>query len=225
MTYRAFTQVVRRDLRLAHRRVSDWVNPLLFFVAVSAMFPLGLSPDRVNIGLENLGVGVIWIAALLSSLMGLDRLFRDDFDDGSMEQLALAPVPLLSVVYGKLAAHWLLSAVPLVLLVPVLGLIYQLPATGSAMLALALLLATPSLTVLAGIGAALTANLRGSAVIVGLLVLPLCTPVLIFGARAAVLAMDAEPAAGPLYFLGSLACLAIGLGPLAIAAALRVNLE
>jgi heme exporter protein B len=165
------------------------------------------------------------MAALLSSLMGLDRLFRDDLDDGSMEQLVLAPVPLLSVVYGKVAAHWLLSAVPLVLLVPVLGMIYQLPAAGSAMLALALLLATPTLTVLVAIGAALTANLRGAAVIIGLLVLPLCTPVLIFGARATVLAMASEPAAGPLYFLASLACLAISLGPLAIAAALRISLE
>jgi heme exporter protein B len=225
VAYRAFAQVVGRDLKLGHRRVSDWINPLLFFVAVSAMFPLALSPDRVDIGLDSLGVGVIWMAALLSSLMGLDRLFRDDIDDGSMEQLVLAPVPLLSVVYGKLVAHWLLSAVPLVLLVPLLGMIYQLPAAGSAMLALALLLATPTLTVLVAIGAALTANLRGAAVIIGLLVLPLCTPVLIFGARATVLAMASEPAAGPLYFLGSLACLAISLGPLAIAAALRISLE
>jgi len=231
MPLAACAEVLRRDLKLGYRRVSDWVNPVLFFVAVSALFPLGLSPERMAAAggeayaLRSLGIGVIWMAALLSSLMGLDRLFRDDFEDGSLEQLFLSPAPFLSVVYGKLGAHWLMSAVPLIVLVPVLGMIYQLPLATSLMLAFALLLATPTLTVLVAIGAALTANLRGAAVVIGLTVLPLCAPILIFGARATVLVLDAESAAGPLYLLGSLACIAVSLGPLAIAAALRISLE
>jgi heme exporter protein B len=157
--------------------------------------------------------------------MGLERLFLNDVEDGSMEQLLLSPAPLLSVVYGKLAAHWLVSGLPLIVLVPVVGMIYQLNGDATLMLALSLLLATPTLTVLVGIGAALTVNLRSAAAIIGLLVLPLCSPILIFGARATVLALDAESAAGPLYLLASLALLAVSLGPLAIAAALKIGLE
>lgn len=231
MPYGAFRLVLRRDLKLSFRRVSDWVNPVIFFVAVSVLFPLGLSPERMAaaedaaFGLSSLGIGVIWMSALLASLMGLDRLFRDDCEDGSIEQLFLSPAPFLSVVYGKLGAHWLMSALPLIVLIPFLGLVYQLPIQASFMLAYALLLATPTLTVLVAIGAALTVNLRNASVVMGMMILPLCSPVLIFGARATVLALDAEPAAGPLYLLASLACLAIGLGPLAIAAALRISLE
>jgi heme exporter protein B len=229
MPFDAVGLIFRRDLRLAFRRLSDWVVPLLFFIAVSAMFPLALSPDRFatsdSAGLQSLGIAVLWMAALLSSLMGLDRLFLDDVEDGSMEQLMLSPVPFLAIVYGKLAAHWLVSGLPLIILVPVFGLVYELPLSASLMLAFALLLATPTLTVLVAIGAALTVSLRGAAAIIGLLVLPLASPLLIFGARATVLALDAESAAGPLYFVASLAMLAVSLGPIAIAAALRVSLE
>lgn len=230
MPFRAFATVLRRDLRLASRRISEWANPLLFFVAVGAMFPLALDPGRFDAGpadynLQSLGVGVLFIAALLSSLLGLDRLFHNDIEDGSLEQLMLCPAPRISVIYGKLAAHWLVSGAPLVVLVPVVGLVYALPPPALAILAAAVLLVTPTLTVLVGIGAALTVNLRSAAAIIGLLVLPLCAPILIFGARAAVLALDAESAAGPLYLLASLAVLAVSLGPLAIAAALKVGLE
>jgi len=257
MAFDAVSLIFRRDLRLAFRRPSDWAIPLLFFIAVSAMFPLALSPDRFGAGvgetavaateadaeagggdavetgvagrplygLQSLGIAVLWMAALLSSLMGLDRLFLNDVEDGSMEQLMLSPVPFIALVYGKLAAHWLVSGLPLIVLVPVFGLIYQLPLATSLMLAFALLLATPALTVLVAIGAALTVSLRGAAAIIGLLVLPLASPILIFGARATVLALDAESAAGPLYLIASLAMLAVSLGPIAIAAALRVSLE
>ena len=142
-----------------------------------------------------------------------------------MEQLVLSPAPLISIVYGKLAAHWLVSALPLIFLVPVLGFVYQLPPMALAVLAFAVLLATPSLTVLVAIGAALTVNIRSAAAVVGLVVLPLCSPILIFGARATVLALDGEFAAGPLYLLTSLAFLAVSLGPIAIAAAVKVGLE
>ena len=233
MALRSFQLVLRRDLKIAFRRISEWTHPLLFFVAVSAMFPLAISPDRLAMapgeaeiyGLQSLGIGVIWMGALLASLMGLDRLFLNDIEDGSLEQIVLSAAPLQSVVYGKLVAHWLVSALPLLLIVPLVGLVYRLPAAASAMLALSLLIATPTLTVLVAIGAALTVNLRGATAIIGLLVLPLCSPILIFGARAAVLALDAESAAGPLYFNASLALLAVSLGPIAIAAALRVGLE
>ena len=229
----AFQAVLARDLKLAFRRVSEWANPLLFFIAVAGMFPLALSPDRLAFaggttelyGLQSVGIGVIWMATLLSALMGLDRLFLNDFEDGSMERLVLSPVPFLTVVYGKLTAHWLISALPLILLVPLVGLVYQLPLAAATMLAAALFIATPTLTVLVAIGAALTVTLRSAAVVIGLLVLPLCAPILIFGARAAVLALDADSAAGPLYLLASLAFLAMSLGPIAIAAALKVSLE
>lgn len=233
MPFATFFLIFRRDLKLAFRRMSEWANPLLFFIAVSGMFPLALSPDRLAMapgeselfGLQSLGIGVLWMAALLSSLMGLDRLFLNDVEDGSMEQLVLSPTPFLSIVYGKLAAHWVVSLLPLIVIVPLVGFVYQLSAGASMTLALALLIATPTLTVLVAIGAALTVNLRGAAAIIGLLVLPLCSPILIFGARAAVLALDGETAAGPLYFIASLAFVAVALGPIAIEAALRVSLE
>lgn len=231
MPFGAVGLIFRRDLRVAFRRPSDWGIPLLFFVAVSTMFPLALSPSRLAAdvadayGLQNLGIAVLWMAALLSSLMGLDRLFLNDVEDGSMEQLILSPVPFIAIVYGKLAAHWLVSGLPLIVLVPIFGMIYQLPLAAALMLAFTMLLATPALTVLVAIGAALTVSLRGAAAIIGLLVLPLASPILIFGARATVLALDAEPAAGPLYLIASLAVLAVSLGPIAITAALRVNLE
>lgn len=233
MPFGAVALVFRRDLKLAFRRVSDWVIPLLFFIAVSAMFPLALSPERLSTGgsdvglygQQSLGIAVLWMAALLSSLMGLERLFLNDVEDGSMEQLLLSPVPFIAIVYGKLAAHWLVSGLPLIVLVPIFGLIYQLPLSASLMMAFAMLLATPVLTVLVAIGAALTVSIRSAAAIIGLLVLPLASPILIFGARATVLALDAEAATGPLYFIASLAVLGISLGPIAIAAALKVSLE
>ena len=233
MPFEAIVLVLRRDLRIAIRRVSEWSNPLLFFLAVSLLFPLAIAPDRLTMsgtetelfGLQSLGIAVVWMGALLSSLMGLERLFLNDLDDGSLEQLVLGPVPLIALVYGKLVAHWIVSALPLIVLVPLVGLIYRLPLDAATVLALALLFATPALTVLVAIGAALTVQLRGATAIIGLLVLPLTSPILIFGARAAVLGVEAASAAGPLYLLASLACLAWSLGPIAIAAALRVSLE
>lgn len=233
MPVRSFALVLRRDLRLAFRRVSEWANPLIFFVVVSSLFPLALSPDRIALasdrselyGMQILGVGVVWVTALLASLLGLERLFLNDVEDGSMEQLALSPAPLISVVFGKLAAHWLVSGLPLIVLVPLIGSSYRLPADALLVLALALSLATPTLTVLVAIGAALTVNLRSAGAIVGLLVLPLASPILIFGALGTVFALDGEAVAGPLYLLASLAFLALSLGPIAITAALKVGLE
>jgi heme exporter protein B len=167
----------------------------------------------------------LWVSALLSSLLALEALFRADADDGTLEQLMLSPVPLGVIVLAKVAAHWLVTVMPLIVLVPLLALSFYLPLDALPILALAVLLATPTLSILVALGAALTVSLRRGGSIVGLLVLPLTAPLLIFGTRATDLSLHGEPAAGPLYLLAALAVLGIALGPVAIAAALRVGLE
>jgi heme exporter protein B len=214
---------VQRDLRLAFRRAAELGNPLAFFAIVATLFPLALAPASAV--LPRIGVGVLWVAALLSSVLALASLFQDDLDDGSLDRLMLAPVPLEIVVLARIAAHWLVSAVPLVLIAPAVGYAFQLPPAGLMVLWLALLLATPTLSMLGAIGAALTVGLRRSGSLLGLLVLPLMIPVLIFGARATDLAAQGEPVTGPLYLLAALAALALTLGPIAATAALRVALE
>jgi heme exporter protein B len=219
----AFTVVLARDLRIAFRRVSELANPLLFFVIVASLFPLALSPDPVQ--LRNVGTGVLWVAALLSSLLALEGLFRADAEDGSLEQLLLSPVPVTITVLAKVTAHWLVTVVPLIVVLPVFSLSFYLPADVLPVMALALLLATPTISVLVAVGAALTVGLRRGGSIVGLLVLPLTAPLLIFGTRAVDLSLHGEPAAGPLYLLAALAVFGVALGPLAIGAALKVGLD
>lgn len=218
-----FNAILVRDLRLAYRRWSELANPLIFYVIVTAMFPLSLAPVQ-NV-LQSIGIGVLWVAALLSSLLALEGLFRNDAEDGSMEQLLLSPVPLGVTVLAKIAAHWVVSSVPLIILVPLMALTFRLPVSVLPVLAAALLLATPTISVFVALGAALTVSLKTGGSIIGLLVLPLCAPLLIFGARATDLAIGGEPTAAPLYFLAALALLACALGPLAVAAALKVGLE
>ncbi len=219
----AFLAVLLRDLRLAFRRWSELANPLIFFVVVAALFPLGIAPaaDR----LAAIGAGVVWMAVLLASLLGLDGLFRNDAEDGSLEQLLLYPVPLGVIVLAKIAAHWIASSLPLVALAPALALTFGLPLVSLPTLLGALLLATPTLSVFAAVGAALTLELKNSGAIIGLLVLPLASPLLIFGARATELAAHGEPIAGPLYLLAAMAVFGISVGPVAVAAAVRVGLE
>ena len=170
----AFASIYLRDLKLSFRRWTEFANPLIFYLIVASLFPLALSPDpRV---LEALGIGVLWVSALLASLLALDGLFRTDFEDGALEQLLLSPVPLSITVLAKMAAHWTVSALPLVILVPIMALTFRLPATVLPTLAAALLLATPALSVFVAIGAALTVSLKTGGSIIGLLVLPLCAP-------------------------------------------------
>jgi heme exporter protein B len=218
-----FLTILERDLKLAFRRWSELANPLIFFAIVTSLFPLALSPDRSL--LQTVGTGVLWVSALLSSLLSLEGLFRSDAEDGSMEQLLLSPAPLGVVVLAKLAAHWLVSGLPLIVLVPVVAVSFYLPWDALTTLAAALLLATPTLSVLVALGAALTVSLKSGGSIVGLLVLPLCSPLLIFGTRATDLAAHAEPVAAPLYLLAALAVLAVTVGPIAVGAALKVGLE
>lgn len=218
-----FMLVLRRDLRLAFRRWSELATPLMFFVIVASLFPLAASPGVSQ--LRDAGGAVLWMSALLSSLLALDGLFRADAEDGSLEQLILSPVPLGLIVLAKILAHWIVSGVPLVVLAPMLALSFYLPVDALPTLIVALALATPTLSVLAAIGAALTVTLRGGGAIIGLLVLPLTAPVLIFGTRATELAISGESVLGPLYLLAALAVFALSVGPLAASAAVRVAME
>jgi len=218
-----FTRMLERDLKLAMRRWSEFATPLIFFVIISSLFPFALSPEVA--ALRSAGTGVLWIAALLSSLLALDGLFRTDMDDGSMEQLILSPASLGLLVFAKICAHWVVSGLPLILIAPVLALSFYLPAESLPTLMFALLLATPTLSALAAIGAALTVGLRSGGTLIGLLVLPLTAPVLIFGTRATDMAVHGESALGPLYLLGALAAFSLSLAPLASAAAIRVSVE
>jgi heme exporter protein B len=220
---RAFHAVFARDLRVAFRRWSELGYPLIFFIIVVTLFPLALSPTTQQ--LREVGTGVLWVAALLSSLLAVDGLFRSDADDGSLEQLLLSPVPMTITVLAKIAAHALVTLLPLICLVPLTALTYNMPLSSLPTLALALLLAAPTLSVFIALGAALTVSLRRGGSIVGLLVLPLTGPLLIFGTRATDLSINGEPTAAPLLFLAALAVLAVSLGPIAIAAAVKVGLE
>ena len=219
----AFHTVFMRDVRVAFRRWSELAHPLIFFVIVMTLFPLAVSPSAAQ--LRDIGTGVLWVTALLSSLLTLDGLFRGDADDGSLEQLLLSPVPVTITVLAKVAAHWLITVVPLIALAPLVALSFDLPTAALPTMALALLLATPTLTVLVALGAALTVGLKRGGSVAGLLILPLTAPLLIFGTRATELAVNGEPTAGPLYLLAALAAFTLSLGPLAITAALKVGLE
>jgi heme exporter protein B len=218
-----FKAMLKRDLRVAFRRWSELAHPLIFFIVVVTLFPLALSPTASQ--LRDVGVGVLWVAALLSSLLALDGLFRGDAEDGTLEQILLSPAPLTITVLAKLTAHALVTLLPLICLVPLSAYSFNIPLGVLPTLALALLLAAPTLSVLVALGAALTVSLRRGGSIVGLLVLPLTAPLLIFGTRATDLSINGEPTAAPLLLMAALAVLAVSLGPLAIAAAVRVGLE
>lgn len=215
--------LLRRDLRAALRRWGEAALPLTFFVIVITLFPLGLAPERDL--LSAIGPGVLWVAALLASLLSLESLFRPDLEDGSMEQMVLSPQPLAVLALTKALGHWLLSGLPLLLLTPLVAQAFYLPGNAVLVLVAALLLATPTLSLIGAVAAALTASLRRGAGILGILVLPLTLPLLIFGARATDLAMQGHSAAGPLYLLAALLALALTLAPLAIAAALRISVD
>ncbi|HSC13579.1 MAG TPA: heme exporter protein CcmB [Gammaproteobacteria bacterium] len=218
-----FTAVLVRDLRLAFRRWSELAHPLIFFSIVVTLFPLALNPTAAE--LREIGTGVLWVAALLSSLLALDGLFRSDADDGSLEQLVLSPVPMTVAVLAKVTAHALVTILPLICLAPLTAYTFNIPWAAVPTLALALLLSTPTLSVLVALGAALTVGLRRGGSLVGLLVLPLAGPLVIFGTQATDFSIHGEPTRAPLLFLAALAVLAVSLGPLAIAAAVKVGLE
>ncbi len=215
--------IVTRDLLLALRRRSDVATALLFFIIVASLFPLGIGAEP-NL-LRSIAPGVIWVAALLSSMLSLGRLFAADYADGTLEQILLGAAPLGVVVAAKALAHWLVSGLPLVLIAPVLALQYDLPVALFWVLSLSLLIGTPVLSMIGAIGAALTLGLRGGGVLLSLLVLPLYVPVLIIGAgsvdmAAAGLAPDAQ-----LLLLAAMLIMAAAFAPWAVAAALRISIE
>lgn len=215
--------IVRRDLLLALRRRSDLMTTVLFFVIVASLFPLGVGPEAAM--LRIVAPGVLWVAALLSCLLSLGRVFTPDFLDGVLEQMLLVPQPLTILVIGKIGAHWLVSGLPIVLLSPVLGLQYGLGGESLVVLTMSLLLGTPTLSLIGGIGAALTLGVRGSGLLMALLVLPLFMPVLIFGAGAVSSSASGLGAEANLSLLGACLMLAIALAPWATAAALRIAVE
>ncbi|HLA36515.1 MAG TPA: heme exporter protein CcmB [Rhodocyclaceae bacterium] len=219
----ALLATIRRDVLLALRRKSEVMTTIFFFVIVISLFPLGIGPEPVL--LKKIGPGVLWVAALLATLLGLPRLFAADHSDGTLEQMALSPSPLGLLVAGKILAHWLICGLPLVLLAPVLGLQFDLDAGALGILALALLLGTPLLSLIGAIGAALTLGVRGGGVLLALLVLPLYVPTLIFGAGAVEAHSSGLSAAGHLSLLAALLTLAVFFAPWATTAALKVALE
>jgi heme exporter protein B len=215
--------IARRDLRLALRRRADTAAALVFFGMVVSLFPLGVGPEPDL--LRSLGPGVVWVAALLASMLSLPRLFTDDHQDGTLEQMLLSTTPLPILVLGKALAHWLSSGLLLVLASPVIGLQFDLPGDAMGVLCLSLLLGTPLLSLVGAIGAALTVGVRGAGVLVSLLVLPLVMPVLIFGASAVQDSTAGLAVGGHFSVLGALLLAALVLAPLAAAAALRISLE
>lgn len=215
--------VVRRDLLLAMRRRADVLTTLIFFVMVVSLFPLGVGPEMDM--LRKMASGVVWVAALLASMLSLPRMFSADYADGTLEQMMLAPQSLSVLVLGKIVAHWMLSGLPLALIAPVLGLQFDMSAPALLTLVLALLLGTPVLSMIGAIGAALTLGLRGGGVLVSLLVLPLCIPVLIFGAGAVEAVTSGMSVASNLAFLGAFMLFALVFTPFVAAQALRISME
>jgi heme exporter protein B len=219
----AFFAIVRRDLLLAARRKSEVLTALFFFMIVVSLFPLGIGPETDM--LRKIAPGVLWVAALLSAMLSLNRLFAADHQDGTLEQMALSPTPLAILVGGKVLAHWLVSGLPLVLLAPVLGVQFDLSSRALGVLMISLLLGTPLLSLIGAIGAALTLGVRGGGVLLSLLVLPLYVPALIFGAGAVEADISGLGASGHLALLAAQMVLALFFAPWAATAALRIALE
>lgn len=212
-----------RDIQLVVRRRADAVAALFFFIMTTSLFPLGVGAEPAL--LQAVGPGVLWVAALLASMLSLNRLFAADHADGTLEQLVLMPVPLTLTVAVKVLAHWLTTGLPLVLLAPLLGLQFGMQGSALVVLTLSLLLGTPMLSLIGAIGAALTLGVRGGGVLLAILVLPLYIPVLIFGAGAVSACAHGMSPAGGLSLLGALLAVGVVFAPYAAAAALRVSLE
>ena len=218
---KAFRHLLIRDLRLAFRSRHELANPLIFFVLIVSLFPLAVTPKPEL--LREMAPGVIWVAALLATLLSLDGLFKQDYDDGSLDQLMLSPNPLMLLVFAKVFAHWLLTGLPLVLISPLLGMLLHVRSEALPALMATLLLGTPVLSLVGAIGVSLTVAVNRGGVLLSLIVLPLYIPILIFGANAIDVASDGLSIRGQLFFLGAVLVFAISLAPLATAAALRIT--
>lgn len=212
--------IIRRDLTIALRRRADIFTTLIFFVIVVSLFPLGVGPEMDT--LRTIAPGVVWVGALLASMLALEQIFVADHRDGTLEQMLLTPQPVAVLVIGKVLAHWLVTGLPLVIIAPLLGLQYDLSAAGLQALVVSLLLGTPTLSLIGAIGAALTLGLRSGGVLLALLVLPLYIPVLIFGAGAVEATVSGLGGGAHLAMLGAMLLGSLVLAPVATSAALRV---
>jgi heme exporter protein B len=219
----ALLAMIRRDLLLVMRRKSEVLTALFFFVVVTSLFPLGIGADTAL--LRKIAPGVIWVAALLSTLLGLQRMFAADYADGALEQIALSPQPMVLLVAGKMIAHWMVCGLPLVILAPIIGIQFDLDTSSLYILMGTLLLGTPVLSLLGSIGAALTLGVRGGSVLMSLLVLPLYIPVLIFGAGAVYANSVGLDTSGHFSLLGALLILALAFVPWVTAAAVKIAIE
>jgi heme exporter protein B len=222
VSYRAaFGLIVKRDLMIAFRHRDDIINPLLFFVIVVTLFPLGVGPESTT--LSRIAPGIIWVAALLATLLSLDRLFKSDYADGSLEQMLLSPQPIFILVLAKIVAHWLLTGLPLILIAPLLAVLLHLNEQSYGALMLTLLLGTPVLSLLGAIGVALTVGIKKGGVLLSLLVLPLYIPVLIFATSAIDTAAMNLPYNGQLAIIAAIFFASLTLAPIAVSAALKVS--
>jgi heme exporter protein B len=222
-TLSMFRWIVARDLTLAWRRRADVLSTLFFFVIVVSLFPLGIGPETEL--LRSIAPGVVWVAALLASMLSLGRVFANDYQDGTLEQMLLTPQPLYLVVLGKVLAQWLVSEVPLILIAPLIGVQFDLATDALRILFVSLLIGTPILSLIGSIGAALTLGLRGGGVLIALLILPLYIPVLIFGAGAVDASISGMSPQANLYLLAAFLLVSLVFAPWATSAALRISLE
>ena len=222
LSYRQlFWQVMHRDLKVAVHNKGDILNPLIFLVIVITLFPLGIGPET-NL-LTRIAPGIIWVAALLSALLSLERLFKNDYSDGSLEQMLLSPQPLFIMVLAKISAHWLLTGLPIILIAPLLALMLHMESLAYPALMITLALGTPVLSLIGAIGVALTVGLKKGGVLLSLLILPLYIPVLIFATVAIEAAALNMPYSGHIAIISALLVLALTLSPFAVSAALRVS--
>ncbi len=219
----AFLALLKRDLLLAYRNRGELANPMLFFIIVVSLFPLAVSPESERLSV--MAAGVIWVAALLATLLSIERIFRSDFDDGTLEQILLSPQPMPVLMLAKVTAHWLVTGLPLIIITPLLAMLMHLPTGSLGILMLTLLLGTPVLSLVGAIGVALTVGLKKGGMLLTLLVLPLYTPILIFGANAVQATTMGLDVSGQMYMMAAMLVLALTLAPLAIGAALRISVS
>jgi len=219
--WQAFIAIIQRDLILAFRRRAEMLNPILFFIIVVTLFPLGVGAQPQL--LQTIAPGIIWVSALLAAMLSLDGLFRSDFDDGSLEQILLSPHPTSILILGKIIAHWLVTGLPLILVAPLLAEFLGMHSDALIVLLKTLLLGTPVLSLVGAIGVALTVGLRRGGMILSLLVLPLYVPVLIFASNAVEMASGGLPVDAQINILLAMLCLALVLAPLPASAALKMS--
>jgi len=220
---RAWSILVQRDLLMAWRRSSDIFSVVMFFILAVVLFPLGVGPELDT--LRKIAPGIIWVAALLAAMLSLDQLFQSDADDGSLDLLLLAPIPLETIVIAKCCAHWMVTGLPLILVAPILGILLNLPLSGLAVMIITLVISTPTISLLGSVGAALTIGARRGGVLVALLILPLLTPILIMSANAVDLALVGLNYTPLIALLGALFLICLVICPFVAAAALRLAAE